>query len=136
MPTIPRRALCEWLVCVQPRLARRLVRIGRNEFQFVPSEAHLRGSCRSKSSPAQYGSLCAPTIHQTADDHDSLEAMASSQEANRYYCPFEIRLCSAKEGGMAVSAVWTEVCLLAPCQAEPRSTPIHTGETPCAPLLD
>ena len=40
-----------------------------------------------------------------------------------------------KKGGMAVSAVWTLVYLLAPCPAEPRSTPTHTGETPCAPLL-
>ena len=36
---------------------------------------------------------------------------------------------------MAVSAVWTLVYLLAPCPAEPRSTPTYTGETPCAPLL-
>ena len=44
-----------------------------------------------------------------------------------YHCPFEIGLCSAKEGGMAVSAVWRLVYLLAPWPAEPRSTPTHTS---------
>ena len=36
---------------------------------------------------------------------------------------------------MAVSAVWRLAYFLAPCQAEPRSRPQHTGETRCAPVL-
>ena len=35
-----------------------------------------------------------------------------------------------KKGGMAVSAVWTLVYLLAPCPLEPRRMPMHTGGTP------
>jgi len=47
--------------------------------------------------------------------------------------PFGIGLCIAKEGGMAVSAVWRLVCPLAAYPSEPRSTPQHTSKTP-APL--
>ena len=48
-----------------------------------------------------------------------------------YHWPFEIGLCSAKEGGgTAVSAVWELVYLFTPCPLEPRSTPTHTGGTP------
>ena len=38
--------------------------------------------------------------------------------------------CIAKEGGMAVSAVWRLVHPLAAYPSEPRSRPQHTGETP------
>ena len=38
--------------------------------------------------------------------------------------------CTAKEGGMAVSAVWRLVYPLAAYPSEPRSRPQHTGETP------
>ena len=38
--------------------------------------------------------------------------------------------CIAKEGGMAVSAVWRLVHPLAAYSSEPRSRPQHTGETP------
>jgi hypothetical protein len=38
--------------------------------------------------------------------------------------------CIAKEGGMAVSAVWRLVYPLAAYPSEPRSRPQHTGETP------
>ena len=70
--------------------------------------------------------------------------MSGSERGNRsaarprpglYYCPFEMRLCSAKEGGMAVPAVWTRVCPLAAYPSELRSRPQRTGETRCAPLL-
>ena len=40
-----------------------------------------------------------------------------------YHCQFEIGFCSAKEGGMAVSAVLRLVYLFAPCPLKPRSTP-------------
>ena len=40
--------------------------------------------------------------------YHSLQTM----KAHSYHCLFEIRLCSAKEGGMAVSAVWRLVYLL------------------------
>ena len=49
--------------------------------------------------------------------------------------PLKLDFVAQKKGGMAVSAVWTLVYLLAPCPAEPKSTPTRTGETPCAPLL-
>ena len=38
--------------------------------------------------------------------------------------------CIAKEGGMAVSAVWRLVCPLVAYPSEPRSRPQHTRETP------
>ena len=47
----------------------------------------------------------------------------------------KLDFAAQKKGGTAVSAVWTLVYLLAPCPAEPRSTPTHTGGTHCAPLL-
>ena len=54
-----------------------------------------------------------------------------------YHWPFEIGLCSAKEGGgTAVSAVWELVYLFTPCPLEPRSTPTHTGGTPNTVILD
>ena len=38
--------------------------------------------------------------------------------------------CTAKEGGMAVSAVWRLVYPLAAYPSEPRSRPQHTSMTP------
>ena len=68
-----------------------------------------------------------------------------TQLQDLYHWPFEIGLCSGKEGGTAASAVWELVYLFAPCPLEPRSTPTHTGgasgssslrigETRCAPF--
>ena len=54
---------------------------------------------------------------------------------NNTIVPLKLDFVAQKKGGMAVSAVWTLVYLLAPCPAEPRSTPTHTGGTHCAPLL-
>ena len=36
-----------------------------------------------------------------------------------------------KKGGMAVSAVWTLVYLLAPCPLEPRRMPMHRAGRLC-----
>ena len=48
-----------------------------------------------------------------------------------YHCLLKFRLCTAKEGGMAVSAVWKLAHLLDPAPPlEPRSTPKHTGGDP------
>ncbi|NBR49147.1 hypothetical protein EBU02_09960 [bacterium] len=44
--------------------------------------------------------------------------------------PLKMDFAAQKKGGMAVSAVWTLVYLLAPCPLEPRSTPTRTGGTP------
>ena len=55
---------------------------------------------------------------------------------HRGHCFFEIRLCSAKEGGHGrLGRVETGLLFLAPCPLEPSSRPQHTGETRCAPLL-
>ena len=39
--------------------------------------------------------------------------LQQTMKAHSYHCLFEIRLCAAKEGGMAVSAVWRLVYFLA-----------------------
>ncbi len=44
-----------------------------------------------------------------------------------YQSLFEIKLCTAKEGGMAVSAVWRLAYLIAPFPLEPRRRPKNTG---------
>gem|GEM_PF-2651881 len=45
----------------------------------------------------------------------------------------KLDFAAQKKGGMAVSAVWTLAYLLAPCPAEPRSTPTHTGDDALCP---
>ena len=58
-----------------------------------------------------------------------------------YQSLFEIRLCTAKEGGMAVSAVWRLAYLIAPfplgtkSQAKEHRRCLRIGETHWAPLL-
>ena len=55
---------------------------------------------------------------------------------NNTIVSLKLDFAAQKKGGTAVSVVWTLVSnLLAPCPAEPRSTPTHTGGTHCAPLL-
>jgi hypothetical protein len=46
---------------------------------------------------------------------------------NNSIVSLKLDFAAQKKGGTAVSAVWTLVYLLAPCPAEPRSTPTHTG---------
>ena len=48
------------------------------------------------------------------------------------HCPSEIELCSGKEGGMAVSAVWRTVYFLAPCPSESKGADRSTKAVPLA----
>ncbi len=58
-----------------------------------------------------------------------MKTTASEKRSDLKSCKI-LDSCTAKEGGMAVSAVWRLVCPLAAYSSEPRSRSQHTGETP------
>jgi hypothetical protein len=87
------------------------------------------------SFPRPYGFLRWSRVTSMKRPKDEIRFSAVALCHGLYHCHFEIRLCSAKEGGTAVSAVLRLGHLLAPSPSEPRSTTTHTGGTHCAPLL-
>ena len=61
---------------------------------------------------------------------ESLMTTIASEKRSDLKSRMILDSCIAKEGGMAVSAVWRLVCPLVAYPSEPRSRPQHTGETP------
>ena len=102
---------------------------GQNNVPFLPLS--LAFASHTPSSHFRISEILRKATSVRTSCYHSLQTM----KAHSYHCLFEIRLCSAKEGGMAVSAVWRLAYLLSPFPLEPRSRPKNTGGTQCAPLL-
>ena len=106
----------------------------RDENQFLhgrDAHAPLAFASHTLSSHFRISEILRKATSVRTSCYHSLETM----KTHSYHCLFEIRLCTAKEGGMAVSAVLRLAYLLSPFPLEPRRRPKNTGGTHCAPLL-